>query len=277
MHPGMVMVTVGCTLGFDVERTAEIMLQIAPARRPGGSLDDRLDVRLDDRPLRVQELAAPDGGRLHVIHADAGRLEIAYEGRVTTKPAPWQVSPLERIAALRPSRYCPSDRMLGFAGRQFGTIDPDDPAAVAKALEDVVSFVFEHLQYQSGSSEATTDAAETLLSGAGVCRDYAHLVATLARALNIPARTAAVYAPGLSPMDFHAVAEVAVGGTWRVVDATHLAPRASMLRIATGADAAETAFATVLGGLAELTTLEILAVVDGNLPPDDGTSPVILA
>jgi transglutaminase-like putative cysteine protease len=273
----MVMVTVGSTLGFDVERTAELMLQIAPARRPGGTVADRLDVRLDGNPLSVTELGAPEGGRLHVLHADPGRLEISYECTVRTTAAPVTVTPLERIAALRPSRYCPSDRMLGFAGRQFGALDPADPAAVAKSLDDVVSFVFEHLQYQSGSSGATTDAAETLLSGTGVCRDYAHLVATLARALNIPARTAAVYAPGLSPMDFHAVAEVAVGGTWQVVDATHLAPRASMVRIATGADAAETAFATVLAGLADLTTLEILAVVDGDLPTDDGTSPVLLA
>ena len=58
----------------------------------------------------------------------------------------------------------------------------------------------------------------------------------------MPARLAAVYAPGCEPMDFHAVAEAFVDGEWRVVDATCLAPRQSMVRIATGRDAADTAF-----------------------------------
>ena len=53
------------------------------------------------------------------------------------------------------------------------------------------------------------------------------LVALL-RAVNVPARLVAVYAPGLSPMDFHAVAEAFVEGEWRVVDATLLAPRQTL-------------------------------------------------
>jgi transglutaminase-like putative cysteine protease len=71
------------------------------------------------------------------------------------------------------------------------------------------------------------------LAGAGVCRDYAHLVIASLRALSVPARLVAVYAPGCQPMDFHAVAESFVDGAWRVVDATCLAPRQSMVRIAT--------------------------------------------
>ena len=39
----------------------------------------------------------------------------------------------------------------------------------------------------------------------------------LLRAVNVPARLVAVYAPGCSPMDFHAVAEAFVEGHWRVV------------------------------------------------------------
>jgi transglutaminase-like putative cysteine protease len=276
MPGGGVDLTVRCSLDFDVERTAELMLQVAAAHRPGASIGDRLEVHLDGRPLPVQELSGPHGNRLHVVRAGPGRLRVAYDATARTAAGPSPVTPYERVAALRPSRYCPSDRLLGFAGRQFGPLDPTDATAVGAAVVDVESFVHEHTQYHAGASASTTDAAETLLSGAGVCRDFAHLVATLARALDIPARTAAVYAPGLSPMDFHAVAEVAVAGAWRVVDATRLAPRPSMLRIATGADAAETAFATVLSGLAELTAMEVLAVVEGDLPPDDPTSPVTL-
>ena len=102
-----------------------------------------------------------------------------------------------------------------------------------------------------------------------MCRDFAHLVVALLRARDVPARVAAVYAPGLQPMDFHAVAEALVDGTWRVVDATLLAPRSSLVRIATGRDAADTAFLTVIGGTVDLVGLEVSAVVEGNLPTDD--------
>ena len=92
----------------------------------------------------------------------------------------------------------------------------------------------------------------------------------------MPARLASVYAPGLFPMDFHAVAEVATGNRWEVVDATRLAPRQSLLRIATGRDAGDTAFSTTLEGSAELLTSLVTAFVHGDLPIDDTISPVTL-
>ncbi|MGN9907450.1 transglutaminase-like domain-containing protein [Phytohabitans sp. LJ34] len=66
------------------------------------------------------------------------------------------------------------------------------------------------------ASGPTTDAADMLLAGQGVCRDYAHLVATLCRAIGVPARVAAVYAAGLDPMGFHLVTETALDGRWWV-------------------------------------------------------------
>jgi transglutaminase-like putative cysteine protease len=80
---------------------------------------------------------------------------------------------------------------------------------------------------------------------------------------------AAVYAPGLSPMDFHAVAEAFVDGQWWVVDATRLAPRQSILRIATGRDAADIAFLTNHWADLRLVNFEVLAIAD-TLPVDDG-------
>lgn len=125
------------------------------------------------------------------------------------------------------------------------------------------------LHYMPGSSGPTDGAVDTMLHRQGVCRDYAHLVIALLRALDVPARLAAVYAPGLDPMDFHAVAEVAVDGTWRVADATLLAPRSSLVRICTGRDAANTAFLSTYGGQADLLEYEVTATIDGRLPDDD--------
>ena len=78
-------------------------------------------------------------------------------------------------------------------------------------------------------------------------------------------------------MDFHAVAEVCIGDRWRVFDATALAPRPALVRIATGRDAADTAFVTVYRGKAELTGSNVRAVIDGDLPADPPGTRVALA
>jgi len=111
----------------------------------------------------------------------------------------------------------------------------------------VSSWVGTRIAYVTGSSLPTDGAVRTLLSRRGVCRDFAHLVVAFLRALDVPARVVGVYAPGLSPMDFHAVAEAAIDGVWHVVDATTLAPRQSLVRIATGRDAADIAFLSARG------------------------------
>ena len=145
----------------------------------------------------------------------------------------------------------------------------------APLLDAVSSWVGTELSYVPGWSQPTDGAVETLLARQGVCRDYAHLVIALLRALDVPARLAAVYAPGLDPMDFHAVAEAHVGGAWHVVDATALAPRSTLLRISTGRDAADTAFLSSYGGAVTLDAIEVSAVVD-VLPSDDMTELVEL-
>jgi transglutaminase-like putative cysteine protease len=126
----------------------------------------------------------------------------------------------------------------------------------------VVAWVKSEVRYVRGSSNSTDGALRTLVSGKGVCRDFAHLSIGLLRALDIPARCVSTYAPGLSPMDFHAVIEVSVGGEWHVIDATGLAPRQSLLRIATGRDDSDAAFLTVVGGQVNFTSLGVTATSD---------------
>jgi hypothetical protein len=77
-------------------------------------------------------------------------------------------------------------------------------------------------------------------------------------------------------MDFHAVVEAAVDGSWYVVDPTALAPRSALLRISTGRDAADTAFLTTHGGAVQLRASEVTAVVDGELPRDRADDLVLL-
>ena len=77
-------------------------------------------------------------------------------------------------------------------------------------------------------------------------------------------------------MDFPAVAEAYVQGAWQVVDATLLAPRSSMIRIATGRDCADTAFMSTYGGTVELLDSQVTATVDGHLPGDDPRTLAVL-
>ena len=221
-------------------------------------------------PHHVLELDR--GTRVHVIDAPVGQLSVAYEATVALgQTDPVEVTERERFHYVLPSRYCPSDRVEGFAATEFGQVVDE-----ATAAQRVVTWVHERLFYLSGSTTAADDALVPLGTGQGVCRDYAHLVVTMCRALGMPARYVSVYAPGLSPMDAHAVVEVAVDGVWRVFDATRLAPRASMVRIGTGRDAADTAILTALGGSSQPAAFTVLATSDPHLPVEDIDALVVL-
>ncbi|MBV1856625.1 transglutaminase family protein [Catellatospora sp. NEAU-YM18] len=264
---------VACALTFTVAERAEFALGVGVGLRPGRTVDDELSVVGNDQVVDVRVVLGPDGNRRHLFAAAPGELSISYWAVVADRPGESErPTEWELLTALLPSRYCPADRMTGFAQRKFGGYaDPE------RRVQAICDYVFEHLQYTPTASGPTTDAADTLLDGRGVCRDYAHLVATLCRAVEVPARVVGVYAPGLSPMDFHAVVETATGGEWQVWDATRLAPRSSLVRVSTGRDAADTAFATILSGHADLDRMEITAIVlDGDLPADDHRSPVRL-
>ena len=216
-------------------------------------------------PIDVHEVTDAHGTRLHRLTSPAGQFVAEYSAAIIGEATPPPTTEADILAYLRPSRYAESDALAPTAGAEFaGITDP------AELLASVSSWVGTRLLYVSGSSLPTDGAIRTLLSRQGVCRDYSHLAIALLRALGIPARLAAVYAPGLSPMDFHAVAEAWVDERWCVVDATTLAPRSSLVRIATGRDAADTAFLNVLSGRADLVSVQVTAIAD-VLPGDDLT------
>ena len=251
-------------LVLDVQQPLTMVLKLAVSQPPGAELDERLTITCDGDPLQASETAVPGEGRTHVLEARPGRLVIDYAATVTGQAAQPPVTPADRIVYLRPSRYAESDRLWAVARSEFAGISTEP-----ELLAAVSSWVGTRLRYVPGSSGPTDGAVDTLLTRQGVCRDYAHLVIALLRALDVPARLVAAYAPGLEPMDFHAVAEAAVDGRWRVVDATLLAPRSTLVRIASGRDAADTAFLSSYGGIAELLETRVTAVVEGELPADD--------
>lgn len=255
---------VSAHLDVDINGETDLEFQIAVAPHPGAEVTETLSFTLDGKPLDAKEISGPHGNRIHLLHAGAGNLKVAYRATIVGDTAPATATDYDRSLYLRPSRYSETDKFFGWAAKQF-----DTNAEPAKLLETVAAWVGNHLDYTPGASGPTDGATDTLLAGAGVCRDYSHLVVAALRALNVPARLVAVYAPGCDPMDFHAVAEALVDGQWRVVDATCLAPRQTLVRISTGRDAADTAFLDNHGGAITLNRTTVTAVVDGKLPTDD--------
>jgi transglutaminase-like putative cysteine protease len=254
---------VGAELEVEITAPTTLEFQIAVAPHPNTEVFESLSFVLDGNPVQPLEISGVHGNRIHKVDVPVGNLTVAYAATIIGRTDPAPVTEYDLSMYLRPSRYAEADKFYGFAATEFGNYVDS-----TTLLEKVSSWVGTRLNYVPGSSDPIDGAADTLLAGAGVCRDFAHLVVALLRAVNVPARVVSVYAPGLYPMDFHAVAEAFVAGQWRVVDGTLLAPRQTLVRIATGRDAADIAFLDNHKGAITLNKLVVTAVVDGYLPRD---------
>ncbi|MFN4002837.1 transglutaminase-like domain-containing protein [Microcella sp.] len=258
--------TVGCEIDATLGEATAIVLAVAVSSAPGLMIDERLEVTAAGAPLAMTEVVGFSGTRWHTADAPAGPLTVRYSATVTGRGAPRVVDSTERILAVRPSRYVQSDELAG------PLVDPrviDDLCALPERerLMAAREWVAERLVYTPGSTSPTDGLPEILATGQGVCRDFAHLLAGVLRATDVPARVVSVYAPQLHPMDFHAVVEALVDDQWVVADATGLAPRSGMLRIATGRDAADTAFLANDG--TSLTLQRLLVHAHADEPLDD--------
>jgi transglutaminase-like putative cysteine protease len=247
--------TVTCSIDLGLTGPVRLIYSVAVAQGlPLAS--ETISITIDGASVEPMEIVDAHGTRLHSVDANGSQASLSYEAVVDGIDVEPLVTDTDDIVYLRPSRYCESDSLAPTAASEFAGLSG------LGLLQAVISWVNEQLTYVAGSSRPTDGAVRTLLGRQGVCRDFAHLSIALLRALNVPSRLAAVYAPGLSPMEFHAVAEALVEGQWWVVDATQLAPRQSLLRVATGRDAADTAFLTNFGAPTQLNRLEVTAVVD---------------
>jgi transglutaminase-like putative cysteine protease len=247
---------VACTLTVSTPVPARALLQVAVA----APTTEQLTVVSAGTPRTAVETQVL-GARVHELQLAAGETSIAYTASVESGGDPLEVTTADRAEYVRPSRYCPSDQVEGYADREF-----DQDLERGALVQQVAQWVTDRLVYVAGASRPVDTAIDTLLAGSGVCRDYTHLTVMLLRALEVPARLVAVYAPGLSPMDFHAVVEADVDGVWKTVDPTRLAPTSSLVRICHGRDAADTAFLSLFGGRATLGRMTVTATVDGELP-----------
>lgn len=229
-----------------------------------------------DVPSRVETDPATRNRYLRV-KALPGPLRLAYGATVdlshhVVDPARVGEVPVARLPAqvlsyLYPSRYCQSDRLHRLAMREFG--QQWQGYSRVQAIRD---WVLQRTTFSSNTSNSNTSAVDTLLETVGVCRDFAHLMIALCRAINIPARftTGIDYGadPALGPTDFHAYVEAYLGDRWYLFDPSGTAIPMGFVRLGTGRDAADVAFATIFGTVASSApriAIEAIAGADGRL------------
>jgi len=213
-------------------------LEITPSVQPQAFITAEtnsryLRLRAENGPLRVSCEAVVD-----LVHHRAQPATLP-EVLIADLPA-------ETLSYLYPSRYCQSDRLNRFALAEFGSL-----AQGYGRVQAIRDWVQGHVAFVSNSSDANTSAVDTLVTRQGVCRDFAHLMIALCRSMNIPARftTGIDFGadPALGPPDFHAYVEAFVGNRWYIFDPSGTAIPMGFIRLATGRDAADCAFASIFG------------------------------
>ncbi len=190
------------------------------------------------------------------LHAAQGPLKVGYKATVdishhvedpqALQEVPVRYLPLGTVQYIYPSRYCQSDEFIQMATHTFGHLQQGYERVLA-----VQNWVQTHVKYQSNTSNSNTSALDTYRQGSGVCRDFAHLMIALLRAINIPARFTTGTDFGadaeIGPPDFHAYVEVYLGDRWYIFDSSGTAIPMGFVRFGTGRDAADVAFATIFG------------------------------
>ena len=257
MHArGVTSVRVGCEFTWKSEVPTEAIVQVEPRGDLGYDLtyetwttDPELTSRsyLDGFGNTCRRLTFPPGDL--VLRYDAS---LPLSDKDTEDPSASEIAPPDLpddvLAFTLPSRYCPSDVLADEAWDRFGGMAPG-----YGRVQAICDFVHGHLTWEAGASSASTSAVDVFASGTGVCRDFAHLMISFCRALNVPARYTFGYLPdiGVAPsglMDFCAWTEVFLGGRWYTFDPRNNQRRIGRVVIGRGRDAVDVAMVTTFGG-----------------------------
>jgi transglutaminase-like putative cysteine protease len=203
-----------------------------------------VDVVTGNRTLRLRALPGP----LTLSYAATVDLSHQRADPAALAEVPVGQLPASALGYLYPSRYCQSDRLIKLAINQFGQMRQGHCRVLA-----IQQWVRQQVAFTSNVSNSNTSAVDTLIEQVGVCRDFAHLMIALCRAVNIPARFASGtdYGadPALGPPDFHAYVEVYLDGGWYIFEPSGTAIPMGLVRLGTGRDAADVAFATIFGSV----------------------------
>jgi transglutaminase-like putative cysteine protease len=244
-------ISIDSTLSYQLDAACDFVFLIHAANGPGQTIAWE-ELRVEPPTPYRSYVDAHSGNRFLRLQAGAGPFTVIYRASVdrmrepidpAAQELPVHELPDDVLRFLLPTRYCESDLLAAAAVQLFGAL----PRGYSR-VQAVSDWVQGNIAYRIGSTNATTTARDVFAQRAGVCRDYAHLAVTFCRALNIPARLVSGYARFPEPPpDFHAVFEAFLGGRWVLFDPSGMASVDQVVRVATGRDAKDVAFATIFG------------------------------
>ncbi|WP_316151084.1 transglutaminase family protein [Cupriavidus sp. BIC8F] len=260
------------SLSYEVmDPMADFLLNIEAARTPRQSVvSEQLTLPPGLETARYTDPVLAN--RLLRLRAPRGRLGIRYEAIIDIdhyledgdrlSEVPVAELPFDVLPYLAPSRYCESDRLMEFASREFGGMLRGYVRVYA-----IREWVRNHVRFLSRSTNERTSAADIIVERTGVCRDFAHLMIALCRAMSIPARMSSSLDygadAGMGAPDFHAVVEVYLSHRWYLLDPSGISIPTGLLRIGTGRDAADIPFAAIFGQVrSERPAVEIEPLTD---------------
>ena len=272
---------VGCSLAYEATGPSSILLNLKLAPDPNRSV--QFEALSLGNNLKPTEFNDSHGNKICCVMLEPGTNCFRHDAIVKTSSLPDNhglvpgvpdtVSeiPPQLLRYTLPSRYCDSDKLTNFAWEKFGHVEHGWPRVQA-----ISRWIHQNIEYRYMSDTADMSSWDVLQLGYGVCRDFAHLAVALNRTFNLPVRYVTGHMPDIgfpSPedhMDFHAYAEVYIGGTWYTTDARFDVPRIGRIRVSCGQDAVDGAFSTIYGG-ATLSYFQVWAyqVVPGTVGVGD--------
>jgi transglutaminase-like putative cysteine protease len=258
--------------GYDIafqcsqETPMVLMLSIEPTRVKDLLSEHRIRFSPD---VASHDYVDMFGNTCTRIVAPPGLIEIRNDFLIADSGLPDTVAPGARqfdvgelpddvLIYLLGSRYCDTQKLSDLAWSLFGTVTPgwQRVQAICDYAHQRISFGYHHARCDRTAFEGHEERI-------GVCRDFAHLAATLCRCMNIPARYCTGYLGDIgvpadpASMDFSAWFEVYLDGRWFTFDARHNHPRIGRIVMARGRDAADVAISTSFG-VVQLTRFSVI-------------------
>jgi transglutaminase-like putative cysteine protease len=252
------LINYGCEIGISVPRATPLLslVDVHPERRK----DINLEAPFHTTP-QTQAMMYFDsfGNQCRRLMAPAGDITLRLDGTIVDSGRPDEIAPDARevqvdllphylLTFLLGSRYCETDRLSQTAWDLFGGIKPG-----WTRVQAICDYVHKHLTFGYPHARATRTALEAFTEKKGVCRDFAHLMITFCRCLNIPARYVNGYLGDIgvpkdpAPMDFSAWTEVYLDNRWYTFDARHNKRRIGRIVVARGRDATDVPLINTFG------------------------------